>query len=64
MIFSEKNAASAEWYRSLPLGTLCVDLCNMPFEDATLDLIISEDILEQVINHGKALKESKTGFKT
>ena len=38
-------------------GILCVDLQNIPFDDNTFDLIITEDVLEHVQEPGRAFSE-------
>lgn len=38
-------------------GILCVDLCNLPFENNSIDLIISEDIFEHIEQIERAFSE-------
>lgn len=38
-------------------GVLCVDLCNIPFRNKSLDFIISEDIFEHISDYEKAFVE-------
>ena len=38
-------------------GVLCVDLCDMPFEDNTIDIVITEDVFEHIVGYEKAMKE-------
>lgn len=38
-------------------GIMCVDLQNMPFDDDSLEVVISEDVLEHVWNIEKAMNE-------
>lgn len=40
-------------------GVLCVDLLNMPFDDESLDVIISEDVLEHIEDYMAAFCEIK-----
>lgn len=56
------NYTCSEYFDNVPSGDycegiLCVDLCHMPFEDNTFDIVVSEDVFEHVEHYGQALKE-------
>lgn len=38
-------------------GILCVDLCNIPFGDNSIDLVISEDVFEHVKDYEEGFRE-------
>lgn len=38
-------------------GTLCMDLCSLPFGSSSVDLVISEDVFEHIFDYSKALIE-------
>ena len=51
-----------EYFDGVPSGSfkddvMCIDLQNMPFDDESFDLIVTEDVLEHVWDINKALKE-------
>lgn len=51
-----------EYFSQVPSGSiyndiLCVDLCNIPFDENTFDIVISEDVLEHICDFEKAMKE-------
>lgn len=45
-------------------GVLCVDLCNIPFDDNTFDIVITEDIFEHIVGYDKAMREVCRVLKT
>ncbi|WP_342757077.1 methyltransferase domain-containing protein [Kineothrix sedimenti] len=51
-----------EYFSQVPSGSiyndvLCVDLCNIPFDENTFDIVISEDVLEHICDFEKAMSE-------
>ncbi len=44
-------------------GILCVDLCNIPFHSNTFDIVVSEDVLEHVVNYQEAFNEIRRVLK-
>lgn len=53
---------ASEHYRDIPSGekkgdVICVDLCDIPFEDSSFDLIITEDVFEHIDGYEKAFGE-------
>ena len=51
-----------EYFDDVPNGrykgnVLCVDLMDIPLEDDSFDLVISEDVFEHIADYPKALKE-------
>lgn len=63
------NYIYSEYYPNIPSGqraengVLCVDLLNMPFDDESLDVIISEDVLEHKEDYMAAFREIKRVLK-
>jgi SAM-dependent methyltransferase len=47
------NVKSGDYYN----GVRCIDLQNMPFADQSLDIIVTEDILEHVADINRAFRE-------
>ena len=47
------NVKSGDYYK----GVRCIDLQNMPFADQSLDMIVTEDVLEHVVNTDQAFRE-------
>lgn len=57
-----KGYTCGEYFDGVPSGSfkddvMCIDLQNMPFDDESFDLIVTEDVLEHVWDINKALKE-------
>lgn len=51
-----------EYYKDVPNGgkkgdVICVDLCNIPFEDSSFDLVITEDVFEHINGYHEAFCE-------
>ena len=40
-----------------PLADIKADICNLPFEDNTYDVILCNHVLEHIPDHQKAMKE-------
>lgn len=63
------NYIYSEYYPNIPSGqraengVLCVNLLNMPFDDESLDVIISEDVLEHIEDYMAAFREIKRVLK-
>lgn len=63
------NYIYSEYYPNIPSGqraengVLCVNLLNMPFDDESLDVIISEDVLEHIEDYMVAFREIKRVLK-
>ena len=56
------NYICSEYFKDVPIGEyrdgiMSVDLTNIPFDDDSIDLIISEDVFEHVENYEGALEE-------
>ncbi|MCI2105457.1 MAG: class I SAM-dependent methyltransferase [Intestinimonas sp.] len=45
-------------------GVLCVDLCQIPFPDESLDVVITEDVFEHLENPDAAFQEIKRVLKS
>lgn len=54
------NVKSGEYKK----GTLCIDLCMIPFGDNSVDIVISEDVFEHVQDYRKAFAEVNRVLKT
>ncbi len=57
-----ENYTCCEFFEKVPVGeyyegVLCVDLCNIPFEDNFFDIIITEDVFEHIRGYEAAFKE-------
>ncbi len=53
---------ASEYYKDVPNGgkkgdVICVDLCNIPFEDSSFDLVITEDVFEHINGYQEAFCE-------
>ncbi len=44
-------------------GILCVDLCNIPFDNNTFDIVVSEDVFEHLSDYQKAFNEIRRVLK-
>ncbi len=53
---------ASEYFDDIPNGgykdsVLCLDLMNIPLADESLDLVISEDVIEHIVDYRKAFAE-------